>query len=213
MVVCDHFFVMQIFLFVYFILKKHNKKLLILAFIQKTQSMKEHNIFTYLEDLIKFAAFAISIIALMISLKNRRNGIREHIFKEQFNAVKDLIIKINEFTYMIEYRSADDFTGEDLLKLNNIKEKAKELFFSYQFLIVETKDINDMIFSQLHQMDRIIGIVQGKENYIKSLNKSGRELYIEIYEDYFEKENKLLNKVQKQFHIKKITKENFKIFQ
>ncbi|WP_291067299.1 MULTISPECIES: hypothetical protein [unclassified Empedobacter] len=175
--------------------------------------MKEINIFTYLEDLIKFAAFAISIIALMISLKNRRNGIREHIFKEQFNAVKDLIIKINEFTFIIECKGVDDFSDDDLLKLNDIKEKAKELFFSYQFLIVETKNINDMIYNQLQQMDRIIGIVQGKENYIKSLNKYGRELYIGIYEDYFEKENKLLNKVQKQFHIKKITKENRKIFQ
>ncbi|MBY0066806.1 hypothetical protein [Empedobacter falsenii] len=175
--------------------------------------MKEINIFTYLEDLIKFAAFAISIIALMISLKNRRNGIREHIFKEQFNAVKDLMIKINQFTFIIESKGVDDYSEDDLNKLENIILETKETYFSYQFLIVETKKINLMIHNQIFQMERIVGIVKSKEIYSESLKKSKKDIYTSIYKHYFKREDELLNKVQKKFHIKRITKENFKIFQ
>ncbi|MGV0927191.1 hypothetical protein ACTS9K_08505 [Empedobacter sp. ULE_I145] len=181
--------------------------------------MKEINIFTYLEDLIKFAAFAISIIALMISLKNRRNGIREHIFKKQFNAVKDLMIKINQFTFIIECKGVDDYSEDDLNKLENIILETKETYFSYQFLIVETKKINLMIHNQIYQMERIVGIVKSKEDFFESFKdskkdkKSKKDIYASIYKHYFKREDELLNKVQKKFYIKRITKENFKIFQ
>lgn len=84
---------------------------------------------TILEFLTTSLPIVISVIALAYSAKAFKNGIREKIFTEQLNCIKELLVFLNEFSQFIDYNIPTEF--REKVSAINIKDDPNALINIY----------------------------------------------------------------------------------
>ena len=86
------------------------------------------------KELLTFLAIAVSLILgvvnLFIMLKNRRNAIRDHLYKEQMSFFIQLNKEFTEVSIMIDDLKINIPDNEDLTEeiLHNMDEKSQEIY-------------------------------------------------------------------------------------
>lgn len=154
-------------------------------------------------NIANFFAVAISTGALIITYKNRRNGLREKLFHEQVSAFKELSLKISRLESLIMDYNADKKTSGN--EYEEIREKiwsASDNFQDYYTAIeifipdeVDKQFITyhkyiDAVIKKINSGQEEIDIVEwANENY--AVQESIRDF---IGLDNLSKENKRLSK-------------------
>lgn len=153
-------------------------------------------------------ALIISFGSLIIAQKNISNNLRSKIYDEQIFYIKELYSIIIEFSKYIDYGQPIS-TRKEFLDQNNKKEIMIDLCNKYYTLYYKSE-----IFLPQKIRHLFHDILFDMDNIIKSFEihhpkpPFGDKVFEKIRILYFEKEIKLLKKIRKKFHIKKITTQN-----
>lgn len=137
----------------------------------------------------------IGLMNYFISIKNRRNSLREHLYKEQFIFFKEIMTAINNLNIEIQSlindsskRSENDF--DKLLK------DVVDIYTILEFLPPEDirGNCHDLIFKA--------------NQYYMSFLTSKFELYSKSYNTYYEAYSRLVNSIQGYVGTKNLSREN-----
>jgi hypothetical protein len=152
----------------------------------------------YLVGLI--VTFIISIFSLLINVKNRRNAIREHLFKEQMSCS----IKLSEQLHVtLQYF----YEVSRLKKLELSMDKKIETHLEDLFLFSGTNDfiLPDDIISQLN-----IAIEEADNLHLKAIKGMISKDDIKVFQSsYFD----LVEEMREEFGIDKLSDENKRLYQ
>lgn len=153
----------------------------------------------YIYSIGIFTSIVFSGYNLFIALKNRRNSMREHLYKEQIALIQRIFLKINEIN--IEF---------DLIL--NIRSRIYDNEYSKN-----VKDLGDIIFSNQFILPEILLpkfaklIKESEAFYSISLSTSDWEKRKEAYEDYYNKYYSLVQFSKEYYGIDNLSNENNKL--
>jgi hypothetical protein len=145
-----------------------------------------------------FSTFIISVVTVIIAIKNRKNSLRENLFKEQLNFVAKLTAEFYNL-------------HSDLTKISKGKEKNH----------VETdnkiENIFGVMFSNTHLgCDNILikasETLNSVNDYLKSVEEKKSETTNEKFKTYFKNYKELTNIMRNEMGIHSLSKENEKLF-
>jgi hypothetical protein len=142
--------------------------------------------------------FIIGIFNLKISLNNRKNSIREHVFKEQVKIMSELFIQLNKLNKIIDKlidvpsTRIDNNFLEEIIKVENI--------------VLENKFIlPNRVFTLL------VEVLDKSITYHNIVVSNDRAKIIVSYKDYYSEFNKFLETIRSSFGIDYLTQENQKL--
>jgi hypothetical protein len=145
------------------------------------------------------ASVLFSLFNYRISIKNRRNSLREHIYKKQLEVLTELCLKINSLNSEI-----DKMINNSAMRAKNdyeIKVDAVgKIMFDNQFILA-----NDVITLSNNL------ITKSTEFYESYLSFEKGKVEIK-YKEYFSEFFTLITSIRKDFGIDNLTKENQKIY-
>lgn len=145
-------------------------------------------------------SITLGVFSFFISIKNRRNAIREHIYKEQFNFFLKVLNELN-LALTIFY---DSFANK---KLVPEKDKELETIFAKLYQLQDTHDFitpNEIVF------DLTNVIMQADNLHVKAIkNPITEEEISTLHNNYF----KLEDKIREFFGSDKLSDENRKLYQ
>ena len=148
---------------------------------------------------LPIAAIAISGISLYISVKNRRNGMREYIYKEQLDLYFGLFLQISKIQELLEdYQDNNNKLDDKEVKKLQIEIDTYDYIFSKYIIVVPNK-IFKPIMKIFHAAQLIIQSIDKKENADKGIKE-----FDTLYHD-------LIKEVQEFAHIKELSDENHKL--
>lgn len=140
-----------------------------------------------------FSTFIISIVTLSIAIKNRKNSLRENLYKEQLNFVSKLT---SEF-YHLHSELTKINNGKEIA-INEIQEKIENIFC--------------VMFSNTHLgCDNILIKASTTLDSVNDFLKSS-ETKNETLENYFKNFRELTNIIRNQMGVHPLSKENEKLF-
>lgn len=139
----------------------------------------------------------ISFLSLLITLKNRRNQLRESLYKEQINFASKLS---NEF-YNIHY---------DLIRVSKGNES------NIQMATTKIENIFDLIFSNSHLisnelMIKTTEIVELIRDYLKSVTNENKLGETKKFESYLSGYRELISLLRSELGVEKLNNENKKL--
>ena len=145
-----------------------------------------------------FSTFIISVVTVIIAIKNRKNSLRESLYKEQLNFVAKLT---SEFYYL----------HSELTKINNGKEKDQNETAN------KIENIFGVMFSNTHLgCDNILNkaseTLNSINDYLKSVEEKKSETKNENFEAYFKNYTELINIMRSEMGVHSLSKENEKLF-
>lgn len=144
------------------------------------------------------ASFLIGLFNIRMMLKNRRNAMREHIYKEQIKTITELVLRFNKFNLEIDSL----INNIDKKKENDFQEKFEKLgnfLFENQFILP-----NDIITLSNN------ALTKSSEFYYEYLSTQNVS-EIDSYEIYYSAFNGFLVYARGYFGIDSLSLENQKI--
>lgn len=143
-------------------------------------------------------SFSIGLFNVRMMLKNRRNSMREHIYKEQLNIISELFIK-----FSILNREIDSLVNNSQKRFENTFEDkfnlVGELIFENQFILP-----NDIITLANNTLTK-------SEKFYSDLLNMANTNELNTYEEYYKRYFELLIIVRGYYGIDSLSKENQKI--
>lgn len=144
------------------------------------------------------ATLLFSIINLFYLIKNRKNPLREHVYKEQLVAASKLISAFHRLnTEISRIFNAREFTGEDF---QNSAANVGEALYQYEHIMI------DEIITLANE------VVTGSENFLIAIADGDREKISLSYEEYFKNYFLLIQLLRDTFGIDELSKENQSLY-
>ena len=145
-----------------------------------------------------FSTFIISVVTIIIAIKNRKNPLRENLYKEQLNFIGKLT---TEF-YHLHFDMTRINNGAEI---NRIETSAK------------IENVYAVIFSNTHIGSDIILIKASAtlscvNKLLKSLEEKKSEMVKKDFEAYFKHYTELTNIMRNEMGVQSLSKENEKLF-
>ncbi len=144
--------------------------------------------------------FGVSLFSLIINIKNRRNSIREHLYKEQMSYFiklsRELHLALEMFYDVSRRKILDDDTN------NQIEKHSDEIY-----LLTETYDFitPDDLISAIN-----LAIKKGDELHLKAIKGQITKIDISDFQDaYFN----LVEDIRDQLGVDRLSDENKKMYQ
>lgn len=144
------------------------------------------------------SAFLIGIYNLNISIKNRRNNIREHLYKEQVAFGFTIFLKFTELNKEVD--KVFNFLDKNENEFNEKIDEVEQILFAHEFIIP-----NELISPVKYALK------QGVELYIDLLTK-GTENCQDKYKEYYNAYLHLLEIARSYFGTDKLSDENRNLY-
>ena len=154
-------------------------------------------------NIANLLAVAVSTGALIITYKNRRNGLREKLFHEQLSAFKELSLKISRLESLIMDYNADKMaSGEEYEEIRErIWDTSDDFQDYYAAIEIFVPDEVDKQFITFHKhIDSVIKKINSGQEEVDIIEFSNQNYAIQesirdfIGLDNLSKENKRLSK-------------------
>lgn len=144
-----------------------------------------------------FLTFGVSIISLIITIKNRRNAIREHLYKEQIDYFKKLSKEFSILTNCF-----DDVRLEKKLSDENDSIIVKQLDEIYSMSFIYDFITPDEILSSISRVDKAANDLHFQ--IMKNNGTFSKEDSALFYKSYFD----LLEDIREFLGVDKLSDEN-----
>ncbi|SHK76475.1 hypothetical protein SAMN04488028_108121 [Reichenbachiella agariperforans] len=129
------------------------------------------------------ATLTLSIITLYLNLKNRRNALREHLYKEQIDFFKDLFLELNKMNAEFD---------KIINNPNRIKESEYQNIINNIASVFQNNEF--LIPSEIAELSKNL-IVDSQEFYLIQLGSDTKKKQL-AYEVYYEQYYSLLKYVK-----------------
>ncbi|MBS1536013.1 MAG: hypothetical protein JST78_13135 [Bacteroidetes bacterium] len=145
-----------------------------------------------------FSTFIISAVTLFIAFKNRKNALRENLYKEQLSFIGKLTTELYQL-------------HADLTKINN----SIEIDYSKTRLKIE--NVFAVIYSNTHiGSDNILiktaNTLSHANDFLKSIEDKKNDESKSDFKSYFKSYNELTNLMRNEMGVRSLSKENERLF-
>lgn len=152
-----------------------------------------------LKDLITLigvlTALALGTVNLIYTVKNRRNSIREHLYKEQISNTYKIFEQFSKLNQEIDDAINNQSKRHDN-QVENLQNETISLIYSLEFILS-----NDFL---IVSKDTLKEVTQFYLEYLSTNEERASKAYKKYYDKYYD----LVRLTREQFGIEVLTKEN-----
>ena len=145
-----------------------------------------------------FSTFIISVVTIIIAVKNRKNTLRESLYKEQLNFIGKLT---TEFYHL----------HADLTRIKNGKETSRI------DISAKIENVFGVMFSNTHigsdkMLIKASDTLNSVNEFLKNNEEKNTEMAKENFETYFKNYKELTNIMRNELGVHSLSKENESLF-
>ena len=145
-----------------------------------------------------FSTFIISVVTIIIAVKNRKNTLRESLYKEQLNFIGKLT---TEFYHL----------HADLTRIKNGKETSRI------DISAKIENVFGVMFSNTHigsdkMLIKASDTLNSVNEFLKNNEEKNTEMAKENFETYFKNYKELTNIMRNELGVNSLSKENESLF-